>query len=158
VTVLFPTADEDFIGLNGLAIAAKRADTPVLHRFAYTMRQEPSGFHAALEHPLDLTGRKTLLASAHKVDDLQPEVQRQMAVLENRTHANGESAPARVALAESDTAALALQPPNALFVAVSTMGAYRAFRPQKRLNVSESRFIVVEMGCTQNRLSHEMSP
>ena len=55
------------------------------HGFADTMPQEPSGFHAAIEHPLDLPGRNAFLATAKQMDDLEPEVEGQVAILENRS-------------------------------------------------------------------------
>ena len=43
------------------------------------MAQKPGGFHAAIQHPLNLAGADAFLAGAHQVDDLQPQMQRQMA-------------------------------------------------------------------------------
>jgi len=42
-----------------------------LHGLADAMPGEPSGFHAAIEHPLDLTGGDAFLAATEQVDDLQ---------------------------------------------------------------------------------------
>lgn len=156
--VLFLAANEGFIGFDSLTLTTERSDHPVLHRFADAMRKEPSGFHAALKHPLDLAGRDALLASAHQVDHLKPQMKRKVAVLEDGAHANGEGATASVALAKAYSAAFALQAPNAVAVTVSTMRAIRSIRPKQRFDIRESRFFVMELRGAQNRLSHVTSP
>lgn len=157
VPVLFLAPDESFVGFDGLAFAAERPKLTVLHRFADAVRQEPRGFHAALKHPLDLAGRNALLAGAHQVNDLKPQMQRKVAVLKDGADADGEGAAASVAFAKADAAALALQTTN-VFRGRATVWASRSARPKQRFNVSESRFFVVEMGRAQNRLCHGMSP
>src|SRR3954469_7706773 len=42
-----------------------------LHDLADTVRQEPCGFHRAIEKPLNVASADALLAAAHHVDDLQ---------------------------------------------------------------------------------------
>lgn len=54
------------------------------------MTEKPSGLHAAIEHPLNLPGRDTFLRAAKQVDDLQPQTQRQVAVLEDRADPHRE--------------------------------------------------------------------
>ena len=89
-----------FVDLNRDASAAKaiREDATVIgHGLTDTVAEEPSGFHAAIEHPLDLPGRNALLAGAKQMNDLQPQMQRQMAVLENRADPHREGLFAGVA-------------------------------------------------------------
>ncbi len=60
-----------------LAQPAERATLATFgHREADAMRQVPRGLHAAREHALYLARADALLAGAHEVDDLKPQVQR----------------------------------------------------------------------------------
>src|SRR5579871_6391773 len=70
----FLAADEGLIDLNNLSAAAHGRKGTVAHGFANAVSKEPSGFHAARKHPLDLIGRNALLAGAHQVNDLKPKV------------------------------------------------------------------------------------
>src|ERR1700674_4633397 len=47
-------ANIGFVHLDDASSAAHRSKSAVAHRFADAVSQEPSGFHAANEHPLDL--------------------------------------------------------------------------------------------------------
>lgn len=68
-----------FVGFNRLASAAKRASIRRRsHGEPDTMAQKPRRFHAAIEHPLDLTGGDAFLAATEQVNDLEPKVQRQV--------------------------------------------------------------------------------
>ena len=148
-------ADIGHVRLDGLAFATKRASCRRgLHDLADAVRQEPSGLHAAIEHPLDLAGADALLAGAHQVDGLQPQMQREMAVLEDRADPHREGLAAGVALPQARTAGLARQAADPLFIAIAAMRANRAFGPKVGLDVGESGFLVVEMGGGQNGLGH----
>ena len=74
------------------------------------MRDPNPGLHAAFQGPLDLAGRETLLAAGHEVDDLQPDMKRHMAGLENGSHPDGERFPAGVALPKPWPITLTIQP------------------------------------------------
>src|SRR4051812_22462140 len=87
------------------------------------MHQEPSGFHAAIERPLNLSSADALLALANKVDRLQPKMQREMAVLEDRADPHGKGLAAGVALAEARAARLALKASNPCRIDVAAMRA-----------------------------------
>ena len=63
------------------------------------------------------------------MDDLQPQMQRQVAILENRTHANRKRLAAGVALVQARTRRLAVQAANARRLA--TMRTDRAIRPKR---------------------------
>lgn len=103
-------ADIGEIRLKGLALAAHRRANAILgglHDLADAVGEEPSGFHAALEGPLNLAGADPLLAGVDELDRLQPQMQWEVAVLKDAADPHGEGLPAGVALAEARTAALA---------------------------------------------------
>ncbi len=75
------TADVGFVDLNNATSAAHWRESAVAHCLADAVGKEPSGFHAARKHPLDLIGRNALLAGAHQVNDLEPQMQGQGAEL-----------------------------------------------------------------------------
>jgi hypothetical protein len=72
------------------------------------MTSEPSGFHAAIEHTLDLTSSDALLAATEQMNNLQPQMQWQVAVLENSPHSYGEWLLAGIALVEAEASGLAV--------------------------------------------------
>ena len=114
------------------------------HTLPDPMAQEPGGFHAATKSPLDLTSSKALLAAGHEVDDLKPNMQRDVAGLEDRSHANGEGLPAGVALPKSRSIALTAQPPGS--VQRAALWADRPIRPEFRLDISEGGGFTLELG------------
>lgn len=151
-------ANVGFIGLHGLASAAQRRGPQVaivLHGFADAMAKEPSGFHAAPEHALDLVGADALFAGAHQVNDLQPEMQRQVGRLENGPDPHGEGLPAGVALVEAGTGGLALQAADPSAIRIAAVGAGRAFRPKPRLDVGESGGFVLELRGREDGMGHD---
>jgi hypothetical protein len=144
-----------FVGFNRLTSAAHRAGRAGGHNLADTMAEEPSGFHAAIKHPLNLASGDTFLARAKQVNDLKPEMQREMAVLENRSHANREGLLARVALVKASAGGLAVQAANAR--RFTAMGARRAARPKRGFHIRESGFLRFEMRGRKNGISHGVS-
>jgi hypothetical protein len=124
----------------GLSRAAQLASRFAgVHRQPNPMAEKPSGFHAAFEHPLNLSGRNAFLAGAHQMDDLQPKMQRQMRILENRPHANREGLFAGVALAQARARSIAVQAAN--LRGFTAMRTNRTFRPLRGFDISEgSRF------------------
>ena len=82
-----------------------------LHDLADAVHQEPSGFHAAIERALNLPGTDALLAGGDELDRLQPQMQREMAVLENGADPHREGLPAGVTLAQAGPATLAVRRP-----------------------------------------------
>jgi len=102
-------ADVGFVGLDDLATATKRASVRTGgHRFPDAVAKEPSGFHGARQIPLDLTGADPLLAGAHQMNDLKPQVQGKMAALENGPLTDGKGLPAGIALVQADPGGLAV--------------------------------------------------
>jgi hypothetical protein len=139
-------AHKGHVRLDGLAFAAERGGVVRrLHDLADAVHEEPSGFHAAIERPLYLAGRDAFLRATNELDGLQPQVQREVAILEDRADANREGLTAGVALAKARTAGLAGQAADPLAIAVSAMRANRAIWPQMGLDVLKRRFLIVKM-------------
>ena len=122
-----------FVRFNRLAFSPNRRGSAGVHGKPDAMVKEPSGFHAAIEHPLNLPGRNAFVGAAKQVDDLQPQMQRKVAVLKQRAHAHREGLLAGVALVQPWTGRLAVQTANAR--RFSAVRAYGAIRPKPRLNV-----------------------
>lgn len=139
------------VSLNGDAIAADQP-AAVLHGLANPMPEEPRGFHAAIEHALDLAGADAFLAGTHQMDDLQPQVQRQMAGFEDRAHADGKRLLAAVALAEAGPRGLTVQPADS--VAAATMRADRTRWPEMRFDVREGSGFALELRGIEYGISH----
>ena len=131
------------VGFNRLASAAHRAGVAGVHRQPNSVTKEPRGFHAAIQHPLNLPRRDAFLAAAQQVDDLQPQMQGQMAILENRPHAHREGLPAGVALVQARTGRLAVQSGQCAWFRC-TVRANGAIRPKARLNVGKSALLRFE--------------
>lgn len=120
---------ERLIGFHNLPLPANRSLALAgSHGFPNTVRQEPSGFHAAIEHPLNLAGRNAFLAGAHEVDDLKPQVQGKVAGLENGPHAHGKGLAAAIALVEAGTSGFARKLPHGLATAAVAYYQYRRGR------------------------------
>ena len=108
------------------------------------MGKEPRSLHAALEHPLNLAGRDTLLAGAHQMDHLQPQVQGQVRRLEDSPDPNGERLPAGVALVQTLAGGFAVQLADML-VCRATERTVWAIGPKSVFDVRKSRILIVEM-------------
>src|SRR5580700_5493178 len=92
-------AHKGHVRLDGLAFAAERGGVVTrLHDLADAVHEEPSGFHAAIEGPLYLAGGNALFRPADELDGLQPQMQREMAIFEDRTDTESERLAAGIAL------------------------------------------------------------
>jgi hypothetical protein len=99
---------------------------------------EPSRFVGDFQRPVDLVRGDALLAAAHEIEGLQPDVHRRMAGLEDGPHADDVRLPASVTHIESRAVALAQQPADpARLVA---MMADKIVCSQFRFNISEGGF------------------
>ena len=136
-------ANESLVDLHGAASAAHRRQSALAHRFADTVRHEPSGLEGDAENAVELVAGNALLAASDQVHRLKPEAHSNLAVLKNGADLHGEGLAALVALVRANPGALALHLGNALHAA--TVRADGAVRPKARLNVSVGRFFVVEM-------------
>lgn len=143
-----------FVSFDGLTGTAHGAGVAGVHGMPDTMAKMPCGFHAAAEHPLKLASRYAFLAGTHQVDGLQPEPQRQMAVLENGPDADGEWLPASVALAETGPSGFAVEPADLAFIDVAAMRANGTVRPEFSFDVSERGFFIMKMWGVKNGISH----
>jgi len=153
--VLGSGADIGFVGFDGLAFATDRGKEHarlVVHGFADAVTEEPSGFHAATEHALNLVSRNALFAGAHEMDDLQPQLQGQMGRLEDGPHSDGKGLLAGVALVEPRTGGLALQATQAL--PLPAVMADGAGRPKPSLDIGEGGGFILEVGGGKNGGSH----
>jgi hypothetical protein len=149
-----------FVDFDGLARAAHRRGekaTLIFHGLPNAMGEEPSGFHAAFEHALNLPGADSLLAGAHEMDDLQPKMQRQMAVLKDGPHPDGEGLLAGVAFPKAKAGGLALKAADLLSIRVAAMRADRTIGPKHRLDMIESGGFIFEMRGVQNGLGHDQN-
>lgn len=142
-----------FVRLNRLAFAAQRANRTIRgHCRANTVAKEPRGFHAAIQHPLNLPRGDAFLGTAKQVDDLKPQMQGKVAVLKKRAHADCEGLFAGVALVQARTGRLAIQAANAgRFPAMRTN---RAIRPKPCLDIRKGGRFVEELRGVQDGLSH----
>lgn len=138
IAVLKVAKPERLIRFHDLTSAAQRGreDAVLLgHGLANAMGQEPRRLHGAFQHPLNLAGADPLLARAHQVDDLQPQMQRQMRGLEDSPLADRELPFAGVALVKADPRRLAAQAANASrFLAMRADGT---IGPKARFDIRE---------------------
>jgi hypothetical protein len=122
------------------------------------MGQEPRSLHAAIERPLNLAGRNTLLTRHNELDRLQPQVQREMAILEYAADPHRERLAAGVTLSQARTASFSRQAADSLVFAIAAMGADRTVGPQMGFDIRKSGFFIVKMRGGQNWLGHRKSP
>ena len=121
------------------------------------MGQEPRGLHAAIKRALDLSSAHPLLAGADQLDRLEPEPQREVAILEDRADPHGKGLATGIALAEAGSARLALKPADLRRINIAAMRTNRPVRPQHRLYIGEGRFFVMKVGRGQNGLGHGLN-
>ena len=139
-----------FVGLDGFASTAHRLrERPgrLFYRLADAVPKEPGSFHAATERPLKLAGRDPLLGRAHEVERLKPNVQRDVAGLEDASHSDGKLFPAGIALVQAGARCFPVQFADP--IGFPAMVADRTIGPELRFDVSESGFFDVEMVCGQ---------
>jgi hypothetical protein len=148
-------ANVGFINLDNAASATHGRESAVSHCLTDTVSEKPSGFHAARKHPLDLIGRDALLAGARQVDNLKPQMQRQVGTLKDGSLSNGELSLALVAFVKAKAGSLALHLADALGVGIAAMRANRPSRPKPVLYIRESSVFVDEVGGVEDRGSHE---
>ena len=141
-------ADESLIHLNNAAIRAQPGRAIGAHRFADTVRHEPSGFQGDAKGPVQLVAANALFAGAHQVDRLQPDVHGNVAGLEKGADLYGEGLATLVALVRADPGGLATHLGHAL--ALATLRASRSMWPNPRLNIGVSGFFVVKLGAGQD--------
>lgn len=151
------SADEGFVRLDKHAFAAERSlRRNVDHCFADSVPDEPAGFEVDAKDSTELICAETLLRRAQKVHGLEPDMHRDMALLENGSDLNGERLPAGVALIDADPSAFAAQ--LTAVIDDSAVRTYTAIRPNHRLNIGISGFFVPEAWFVKNGARHLLSP
>jgi hypothetical protein len=147
-------ADIGFVDFDDAASAAHGGKRTVAHSLSNSVAEKPSGFHAARKHSLDLIGRDTFLASAHKMDNLKPEMQRQMRRLEDSSLSHGEWLAAFPAIVKTFAGSFAGRLGNALGIAIAAVRASRPVRPKQRLDVRKGGVFVLEAVFGKNGMGH----
>ena len=107
------------------------------------MRQEPRGFQGDTKDAMQLVAADALLRSANQVDRLKPDVHLDVAGLENGPDLDGERPASLVALVCADAGGLAAHLGYAL--ALATLGAGSAMRPDPRLNIVVCGLLIVKV-------------
>lgn len=120
-----------FVGFHGLASAAHGFGRAGVHSEPDTMAEVPRGLEAATEHALKLAGADAFLGRAEQVDRLKPQIEREMAVLKDRSDPHGELFAAAVALPKADLG-------HAFWVLLAGLGA-DAFQTAKALGLTAMR-------------------
>ena len=153
-------ADEGFVNLNRAAASAEVDAAIIAHRFTDAMGHEPSGLEGHTKGAVKLLGTDALLGGTHQVDGLQPQVQRDVAGLEDRADANRELGLAIAALFQAVTlnafrvflAGLGANAFKDIHVAdAATVRADRTLRPKHRLNMGKRCGFVVHVFGGQDR-------
>ena len=102
-------ADESLVSLDGSAASAERGEVATAHRFADAMAHEPSGFQGHAQGTMQLVRADALLAGANQEDRLQPDMQLDVACLEDGADLDGERLAAGIALVGAYAGAFAFQ-------------------------------------------------
>lgn len=147
------TADESFVGLDDLARTAHRSHTDNAHCFTDAVRHEPSGLESDAQSPRKLIARNALFARAEQIHRLEPQVHRDVAILEHRADLHGELFAALVALVEANAGRFTVHLADTLNA--TAMRANRAVRPYAGLNPCDSGSLVLEDFGGQDRIGHD---
>ena len=146
---VFFLADEGLVDFYDSALATHRREHATgHHRGTDTVRHEPCAFERDTKGTVKLVGADALLARAHQVHRLEPEVQRDVAALKYRAHLDGERLAAGVALVDADASAGALELADPL-IALATR-ADRTLRPDARFDVGIGGLFVMEVQGAEN--------
>ena len=150
----FLAADKGFISLDRGASAAHGRKFAVPHGLSNAMAEEPCGFHAARQHPLNLVGRNALFAGAHQMDNLQPKMQRKVRAFKDGSLTNGELALALVAFAKAKAGSLAMHELDTRGIGIPAMRANWPIWPQLALDVLESGGFGLKVRGVENGIGH----
>ena len=131
------------VSLDDLANAAQGIEPARAHGLADAMREEPSGLEGDAKRPVQLVGADGLLARRHEEDGLKPDVQRDVAGLEDGPDLHGERFAALVALVGPDPGALAAHLADALDAAA--VRADRTIGPDASLDEPIGGGLIVEV-------------
>jgi hypothetical protein len=153
--VLRLAANISFIGLNELAFATQAVRQLTFpHCLANSMGHEPCGFQGDAKGPVKLVSAHPLLGRAQQKHRLQPDMQFDVAGLEDGSDLHGERFTAGIALIDADPGALAFE--RAAASDNPAMRADAAVAPDVRLNEGVGCFLAVILGFGQ--YGHRLSP
>ena len=113
------------------------------------MAHEPCGFEGDAKNPVKLVAADALLGRAKQEDRLQPDMQLDMAGLENGADLDSERFPTGIALVQPDAGALSLQ--RAALVKHPATRADTPLGPDMRLHEGVGVFLAVVRGFGQDR-------
>src|SRR5690606_34242020 len=137
------------VGFNAAEVAAEDRAV-VFHRFADAVGEKPCALKPDADRAVKLVGADALLAAGDQEHGLQPDVQLDVAVFEDRAdlHREGLAALFDVALVNANAGAFALQ--RAALIDHAAMGADTAIRPHAGFNPPVGRCFVAEMLGVEN--------
>lgn len=140
----FLTAPIGLVSLDNATAASKRREGALPHGLPDTVGHEPSGLEGHAERPRKLIAAHALLAAAKEERRLQPEVQRDVAGLKDRSDGHGEWAAAGVAFVKARPRGFPAHEADAR--AFPAPGACRAMQPEQPFQILPRRIRGSEMG------------
>ena len=150
-------AHKGLVNFHEHPFAAERAGKSSLHHgLTDAVSNEPSGFEINAKNTGELICAESLLAAAHQVHSLKPNMQRYVAFLKNGADFDGKGLAAGVALVEADPSGLALQ--GRALADRAAMRAETATLPYDCLDIGVSGGFVFEAGLIENRARHGICP
>jgi hypothetical protein len=141
-------ANEGFVNLDNATARAKARKGIVAHGFTDTVGHEPCRFQGHAKGAVQLVAGNALLACAHQIDGLQPQVHGNMAAFKDGADFDGKRLAASIAFPQADAGRLAAH--LAAFAHNAAMRANPATRPDARFDIGVSGFFIVEFGAGQN--------
>ena len=125
-------ADEGLVNLDRAAVSTERGQVARAHGLSDPVAHKPSGLESDAQSAVQLVSADPLLARADQEDRLQPDMQLDVAGLEDGADLDGERLAARIALVSAYAGALALH--LAILAHNATVRANGAFWPDVRLD------------------------
>ena len=148
-------ADKGFIHFDNPSVGAENQPVAILHGLADTMSHEPCGFQGHAQGAVKLIGAYTLLARANQEHRLKPDMQLDVAGLEDGPDLHGERLATAIALVGAYTGAVAFQLAYAV-LAGATVRANGSIGPHAGLDKLICCLFIVKVGGAQYR--HDVSP
>ena len=138
-------ADKGFIHFDNPAVGAENQPVAILHGFADTMPHEPCGFKGHAQGTMQLILADALLARANQEHRLKPDMQLDVAGLEDGPDLHGEWLATAIALVGAYAGALAFQLAYAV-LAGAAMRADRTIGPNASLDKLIGCLFIVKVG------------
>ena len=147
-------ANEGFVNLDGTATDAERGESATAHSFPDPVAHEPRSFEGDAQGAVQLVRADPLLARTNQEDGLKPNVQLDVARLEDGADLDGEWLAAVIALVHANAGALAFQ--LAAAIDHAAVRANAAIGPDARLDKLVCGFFIVKVGCRE--YGHDFDP